>query len=757
MSPSANQGELFERPPIAIAAKVAEVAVAARVRRTLTYVVPDGVPVAEGHGVIVPLGTRTVEGFVLRVRPGEASDGELKSIVRVKTAEPVVSASMLSLAVWMAEYYGADVSECLQAVVPAPVRGGVRLPTARVVELAIRRDEAAALLLKLLESARNRAQTAVLNALLESSTPLPIADLKLKTSVGDSPIRTLARRNVLRITEVVVRDDGASEPKPVASQPRPRLTDDQAIAVDAILPAITARESRVFALIGVTGSGKTEVYLRACEEALSLGRSAIMLVPEIALTPQTVERFRARLGDVAVLHSNQSDSARVRQWAQLKSGVTRVALGPRSALFAPLTDLGVIIIDEEHETTFKQQNAPRYQTRDVAMRRAQADGSVLILGSATPSLETEWLGRSGTASRLELPRRVSGRPMPDIRIVDMRNEKPLGPGGLFSTPLYHQVREAISRKEQVLLFLNRRGFSTQVLCKRCGWAAKCGGCAVHLTYYFGASTLLCHYCGTKLPPPSKCPDCGSPQVRYQGSGTERVETAAKALFPGAHVARMDGETLQARGSAERIYDRLRDGTIDVLVGTQVIAKGFDIPNVTTVGVIHADTALLIPDFRAAERTFQLLCQVAGRAGRGDRAGRVFVQTYEPTHYAVTCAARHDWIRFSEQELEYRKAAGYPPFGQLLRVVCQGPDDLEVQGCIESVRRALDGELARTPGTFTILGPAPCPLHQLQGAFRWHVIVRTSDTARLTALLGAVPDSPNRRVRTIVDRDPVAMM
>ncbi len=752
MSTTTGQGDLFGDAPLRRVA-VAEVAVAAPIMTPLTYLLPEGMDVALGSRVKVPLGSRVVEGFVMGLREVSSDGGSFKSLLEISEGPPLLTSVTLELGSRLAHRYGAAPGESFQTVLPAPVRAGMSSPTIRHIRLASDRDATSLHVATLKGKLARQGQFTLLTALLATTEDsIPLATLLETSGTTMSPVATLARQGWITISERY--DDEPVGEKSAAPTPTP----EQAAAIHSLVSAIHSRKSHTFLLDGITGSGKTEVYVSAAETALALGRSVIMLVPEIALTPQTVERFRSRLGRVAVLHSNQADGARARQWETLRRGEVRVALGPRSALFAPLPDVGLIVLDEEHEGTFKQQNHPRYVTRDVAKMRAEIEGATLVLGSATPSLEAEGMVVRGDAARLRLTTRATGAKLPQVRIVDMRNEKPMGKGGLFSTALFHRTRETLARGHQVLLFLNRRGFSTQVLCKRCGWRARCHACDVNLTYYQGTSLLICHYCDFRQEAPRSCKECLNPDIKFHGAGTEKVVESAASLFPGKRIRRMDGETLRARGAAESIYADLKSGAIDILVGTQVIAKGLDIPNITLIGVINADTSLLIPDFRAAERTFQLLCQVSGRAGRGDHSGEVLIQTFEPNHYAMTFAQHHDTAGFARTELVVREAHGYPPFGHLVRVIAQSPDAKDSENAAREIRATLDATAEVLAGAVTLLGPAPCPIPMLQGSYRWHLLARAADDRDLDAIIAACPERNLRRgVRVIVDRDPSAMM
>jgi len=758
--PVETTGELFPEAipePALVREWVARVAVALSIDKVLDYAVPSRLRdrLRPGQQVRVPVGGRRVPGFVVSVGEEEREAGRIKPLAGIVESEPLLTPTTLELGLWVAEHYGAAPGEALAAVVPAPVRHGRKQRS----ETTVRLDVPAAAR-EWVEASREKPALAgrvrVLRELLKDEGPLPLADLQRRAGVSASPIRTLAREGLLVLGERSVAADPFEDLRP-ERRPPPRLTEDQERVLATLLPLLEERRGRSALLHGVTGSGKTEVYVRLMEAALERGRGAILLLPEIALTPQTVERLRARLPEVAVLHSNQSAGDRSRQWKRLRSGEVRVALGPRSAVFAPLGDVGVIIIDEEHETTFKQNQSPRYHTRDVAMKRAELEGALLVLGTATPSMEATAACLEGRAIELSLPERVRSRPMPECAVIDMRHEKTAGRAFMFSKSLLMAMEETLARREQVLLFLNRRGFSTTVLCRRCGWRGTCPHCDINLTHYRKSHRLLCHYCGHEEDPPETCPECFQPGVLFEGIGTERVAEVAAQLFPGASIQRMDGETLRRRGAAHRIFQDLKSGAIDVLVGTQVIAKGLDIPNISLVGVITADTALLVPDFRSAERTFQLLCQVAGRAGRGEQPGRVLIQTWSPDHYAIRAASEHDAHAFARQELSQRRAAGYPPFGHLLRIVMEGPRPEAVQEFAAGLKRTLEAVCRQSGIQAEILGPAPCPITVLRGQHRHHILCKASAAEAITRILAGVPRRAEGSVRVIADRDPVSLM
>jgi primosomal protein N' (replication factor Y) len=526
--------------------------------------------------------------------------------------------------------------------------------------------------------------------------------------------------------------------------------------VAALEAALSAERFAPFLLLGVTGSGKTEVYLRAIEACRRQGRQALVLVPEIALTPQTVARLGARFDRVAVLHSALGDAQRARAWRRIRAGEADVVIGPRSAVFAPVPRLGLVVVDEEHEPSFKQQNAPRYHARDLALVRAQRAGAVVVLGSATPSLESWHHAREGRYGLLRLPERVAGRTLPGVQIVDLgAPEERAGPGALFSRTLQTRLREALRAGHQAILFQNRRGFATSVACPRCGLVVRCEHCDVALTYHRSEARALCHLCGHERRLPPACPDCALPGLRMRGVGTQTVEQELERIAPGVRLARLDSDTMGGRDAYEEVLGRFARREIDVLVGTQMIAKGLDFPGVTLVGVVSADTALALPDFRAAERTFQLLAQVAGRAGRGDDDGRVVVQTRLPDHPAVEMAAAQDFERFAEHEIADRRAHGYPPFGRLLRVLVRGPKASEVSARARATR---DLAVASAAPSVEVLGPAPPPVARVQGRWREQVLVKAPDhreVARVLEALRAAP-RPRGRVEESYDVDPVGL-
>jgi primosomal protein N' (replication factor Y) (superfamily II helicase) len=617
------------------------------------------------------------------------------------------------------------------------------------------------------ELARAPARRAVLEALVAAGGQADIQVLRAAHPQAATHLRGLAQRGLVELHERVVRgdawasrsDDAVGLIAPVAA---PAPTAGQAAALSVLREGLAAGEFRGYLLHGITGSGKTEVYLQIIADALDAGRSALVLVPEISLTPQLAARFRARFGDrVAVLHSGLSDRERFEEWSRLREGRAQIALGARSAVFAPLERLGVVVVDEEHDSSFKQEEGVRYHARDVAQVRAQRARALCVLGSATPSLESYHGAESGRLTLLELGERPTSRPLPAVDLVDLRVHK-ADPDSLLTAPLAQAVGETLARGEQVILFLNRRGFHTFVLCVRCGHAFRCPSCSVSLTYHRQRDRLLCHYCGHTERVATQCPACAATgSIARRGLGTERVAAALVERFPRARIARLDRDAA-AGVSIDRVLGRMARGELDVLVGTQMVAKGHDFPGVTLVGVLMADTGLSLPDFRASERTFQLLTQVAGRAGRGERAGRVIIQSYRTDAIAVAAAQGHDYLRFYRSELEARRELDYPPFGHLAAVRLDGPDADEVAAearqLADRARELGSGAGARV----AVLGPCEAPLARLKGRTRWHMWLRARERRDLRGFLRSlVPadraSARSGRVRVTVDVDPVSAL
>jgi len=735
----------------------AEVAFNLPLDRTYSYVVPRDLAagLCPGKRVEAPLGRRREVGYCVAVSPERPStDAELKPVYSVIDAEPLLDAHMLELTRWVAEYYFAGWGEALETALPAGVRFNVG--SREVVCLAKPAEAARA------EASgwggRGAKRRSVLEGLIENDGVLSLADLAARAGVSSSTARALVKIGLAVVKTVPARAGRPRREPPVRDYAREfELTNEQHYALERASKAIEAGTFSPILLFGVTGSGKTEVYLRAIETVVRAGRQAIVLVPEISLTPQTVSRFRARFPNIAVLHSHLSAGKRHREWRAIQSGSADVVIGARSAVFAPAPRLGLVVIDEEHENTFKQETNPRYHAREVALKRAKMLGIPVILGSATPSLETFHASRAGGLERIDLPRRVEGRPMPPVEIVDMRVERDARKAyTILSRRLENHLRRAISAGEQAILFLNRRGFATYLTCRRCGWVGKCPSCDITLTFHRVKDVVECHYCGHREKPPAACPECGYKNVKFYGVGTERIVEEVKTLFPQASIARMDSDTMTTRHSYTKALRDFRQGATSVLVGTQMIAKGLDFPNVTVVGVVSADISLNLPDFRSSERTFDLISQVAGRTGRGPRGGVVVVQTLTPEHFGIRAAADHDYLAFAAVELDQRAKMRYPPLSRIARIVLRGEDDAKVEALSMKVREAL---AAAVPPGVEVLGPAQAPIARIMKNYRWHILVKAPDWPALRQAIEPARKlvRPVGTVQGMIDVDPLSML
>ena len=612
--------------------------------------------------------------------------------------------------------------------------------------------------------------------LLESSGgAMELAHLLGDAGFSRGVVTGLEEKDLVELVDEEVYRDPFAGDDPV-DPPRLEPTSHQKAALNALVASLDEETPPPFLLEGVTGSGKTLVYIELLREVLARGRTAVVLVPEIALTPQTVSRFRAHFGDeVAVLHSGLSVGERYDAWRRLKAGECRIAVGARSALFAPLQKLGAVVVDEEHDGSYKQSEAPRYLARDLAVVRARAHGAVCVLGSATPSLESWHNARSGKFGHLVLPDRVGGARMPDAKVVDLRVKREAAQGavrkkdkrgaGVLSEELVAAVDIRLDRGEQVILLLNRRGYASFVQCRECGEVEQCENCSISLTYHRVTQRIVCHHCRYDAPAPSRCPRCGSEDLWFRGLGTEQVERVTMETFPGARIARMDVDTTSGKWAHQRILSRVERGEVDILLGTQMIAKGLDFPRVTLVGVINADVGINLPDFRASERTFQLLSQVAGRAGRGKLGGEVLIQTSLPEHYAVRAAVSHDFRGFAERELGERERPRYPPHVRMINVVVSSPSQELAAAAADKAAAWLRGRLAASaragrPLSVELVGPAPSPIERLHGRWRWHFLLRGDSPAALGRVGRALAEDfslPSGDVRVVIDRDPVAVL
>ena len=717
--------------------QIAEVVIDRVVRgldRTLSYELPPDVHSVEvGSRVWVPLGSSEAVGIVLRIAEVAASDRTLKAIIGPVDRIPVLSPDMMDLAQWMADHYVSYLPQAIRAMIPRGVRKGVAPATEwhyRVEGVRVGRPS-------------------IKQTLWEWLVQHPGATTQeIRQVLGDNAAAAL-RALVAEGRAVSEHHDG---PLPAEFNPRRHpLNPDQERVTQAILSG-----SRTHWLLeGVTGSGKTEVYLEVIEHVLRQGGQALVLVPEIALTPQTLQRFSDRFPrGVYVWHSALTDSQRVRIWMNVRQPQPAVVIAARSGVFLPFARLGLVVLDEEQETTYKQEEHPSYHARDVAFWRADRVGATVIVGSATPSVESGWAARQGDLGWLRLPSRVLDRRLPEVFVVDMRQELESGNRGIFSGVLTEAMDEALGQGHQVLLFLNRRGFSTFILCRSCGQTVDCPHCAVTLTYHQDQQRLICHYCDYSGAVPTVCPRCQSQKIRHFGAGTERVVAEVEKRWPGARVVRADRDSLKTRESYEQLYQTFLAGGADVLVGTQMIAKGMDFPNVTVVGIVAADMSLHFPDFRSGERTFQLLVQAAGRAGRGEASGRVVVQTYNPEHYAIQQAVSQNVDRFFEAELALRRELSYPPYGALWLLGIE--DTVQERALTHADQVALYVvELLGDAGA-QVMGPTPAPLLKIRNHFRYHILVKVPVADRESAsrlLMGVRDHYPDVRITT----DPYMML
>ena len=715
-----------------------------------TYRVPEllRLRIQPGMRVRMPLGRQTRTGVVAGFADA-APPGELRPILEVLDADPFVPPELLELCRWTAGYYLASLADVLAAVVPVSLPAPANERIVRLVR-RLTADEEATLARR--APARGRAYRVLCEA---PGGELGVAAARA-AGVSTPALRTLVAAGV---AEAALRPRPRPPATPGDATPRLPLTATQRAALDAIAAPIASGEPASFLLHGVTGSGKTEVFLAAAERTLAAGRGVLLLVPEIALTHQLVDRVRARFGDaVAVLHSGLGPRERWDEWRRVRHGSATVVVGARSAVFAPLPRLGLVVVDEEHDAAYKQEDGLRYNARDVGIVRARLARAVVVLASATPSAETYHAAHDGRLALLELPERPTAHPLPPIEIVPLRGRPP----DLVTEELAAALAANLERGGQTLVFLNRRGFAAYLQCPACGTAATCPHCSVTLTWHRAARALVCHHCHHRRRPPPACPACGGPPLAAFGVGTEQVEAGLRAVHPLAAVDRLDRDAAQRAGAQRRILGRWQAGDTDILVGTQMVSKGHDVPGVTLVAVLLADLALNVPDFRAAERTFQLLVQVAGRAGRGDAPGRVIVQTFRPDHPSIAAAATHDYKGFMARELERRRALGYPPFSRLVNLRLDGRDGGGVERAAHDLGTRLRREAARLGlGADAVLGPAPPPVERVRGRYRWHLLLRAGDVralrtlARIAAASGATLGRAH--VRLTVDVDPYSML
>lgn len=725
---------------------IADIAVNAPLKQLYSYVVPQELAgrAQIGMRVQVPFGRRTSVGFLLELRSG--SPVGLKKINQLLDEQPLLNAELISLLRWAAEYYCHPLGQVIRSALPAGL-GADKSTTKILVEPVYR---------SLVTDVEPRgAKQRELLDFIKLQVEVGLGQLREKFTAPHASLQRLVELGFLEQREQERHRD------PFLAEKLPEdkcltLNSEQSEAVSEICSSIDAEAFQAFLLHGVTGSGKTEVYLRTVEHCLKNGRQALILVPEIALTPQLVARFRARFEPsgckLAVLHSGLSDGERYDAWRAINRGEVAIVIGARSAVFAPLQNPGLIVIDEEHESSYKQAEGFRYNARDLALVRGQQQKCPVVLGSATPSFASFYRSEQGEVQRLSLARRVHEGKLPQVELLDLRENQP---EGVLANELIAVLQQSLEKREQALLLLNRRGFAPFLLCTDCGTSFHCPNCEITLTFHQREGLLRCHYCDYAESPKEVCPECQGLNIEPEGAGTERLEQEVRELFPGARIARMDRDTTSRKGAHQRLVEQMMQGKIDILLGTQMIAKGHDFAGVSTVGVLGADSLLNLPDFRAAERSFSLLTQVAGRAGRASGGGKVLIQTYYPEHYALTCAAEQDYLDFYQQELPFRQELGYPPCGYLVNLVFVGNNLLQVKAQAEH----LVSVLLPQAGPVEVLGPSPCPLARLRGKSRYQVLLKSTDRKALRTLLVVAErqqDATRAGVALYIDVDPVDM-
>lgn len=745
--------------------QLAEVVFNLPLNRVFHYLVPDHLrgEVRPGARLKAPFGrgNQLQTGYCVGVLTGSELGGEstrgtpdlskLKEVFEVVDASALVTPNMLELTRWIANYYLCGWGQVLESVIPAGVRNqaGTRMTSLyRVPKEIVKLRGVAKLTPK---------QEAVLDIACAAEDAMSAEMLARLARCGLGPVMTLKKQGLLEVERRRVEVAKSAPPESVRQEDL-TLNSDQRQALDQILSALRTREAKTLLLYGVTGSGKTEVYIQAIREVVGYGRQAIVLVPEISLTPQTIRRFRSRFNSVAVLHSHLSDAERYRHWQRIARGEVEVIVGARSAIFAPTPHLGLIIIDEEHETSFKQDSTPRYHAREVARRRAELEKIPLLLGSATPSLESWERAERGEWGLIRMPKRVEGLPMPPVVVVDIRNDPECQAGASIGRALRTAMQNTLESGGQVILFLNLRGFSPVIWCRACGGGVKCPHCDVTLTLHKSDHLAICHECDFRMKPPASCPVCGHSGIKYLGAGTQRLEQEVKARFPKVTCGRMDSDSMRKPGSHDETLEKFRHGEIRILLGTQMIAKGLDFPNVTLVGVISADTALHQPDLRAAERTFHLISQVAGRTGRSKKGGRVLVQSTSPEEASIQLAAKHDFEGFARWELANRAESEAPPYRRMARVILRAEQEESVREFAARMGEILKQQSREIDPRVTILGPAPAPLSKSNGMYRYHLQITAPDVKMIHDLwLGSIGLFPKSEgVEYIIDVEPMSM-
>jgi primosomal protein N' (replication factor Y) len=699
------------------------------------YAVPDHLPVRAGCRVRVPLRNRPAVGTVLRLHESRPEGFDLRFLSELVDPEPLVTPSLLKLAEWITSYYGTPLEQVIRSIIPASIRGeNTSAKTRRAAQIKRQPNEEELTAL----AKRAKRQHEILTILSVAQKPVPITELGGPSAAA--PLKSLAGKGYIDLIDLEVRRDPDAHETFIPTEPL-ILNEEQAACLNTITHSLReSGKASPILLNGITGSGKTEVYLQATRAALDLDKSVVVLVPEISLAPQTVQRFKARFHDladqIAVLHSNLSQGERFDEWHRIRDGKARIVIGARSAIFAPVRDPGLIIVDEEHEPAYKQENPPKYHARDLAVVRGHLEKCTVLLGSATPSLESYRNTQLGKYQLIKLTERADGASLPLTRVVDMRIEarKQKGRDAIISDVLRTSIDKRLEDGEQVIVFLNRRGFARSLQCPPCGHVIECKHCAIPLTYHRAEERLVCHICGHQAIVPRLCPNCNDPAIRFQGYGTEKAEGILRKVFPTAKVARLDTDTTRRKNALRDTLRDFRSKKIHILLGTQMIAKGLDFPNVTLVGVLNADLSLYAPDFRAGERTFQLLTQVAGRAGRGQMAGEVIIQTSTPHSPSIQFARHHDFEGFVSQELEVREQFSYPPFTHLALLLARSSHERRAEFTLQTLHRRLAENL---PGEILLGDPIPSPLTKSHSQFRFQLLMRGPNARVLSHHLNKV--------------------
>lgn len=685
--------------------------------KVFCYKVPNDLKVELGMRVKIPFGkgNKLIEGYIIGFcNEADIDDSKIKYINNVCDNYPIFTQEMIDLAKWMQNKYYCTLTDCLQCIMPA----GIDIKEIQIKYASLNSQSE-------IDKKLTKAQLQIID-LLKTNKSMSVSEIKKILKISDSPINTLSKNKFINID--YYNKSIYQIPKVLQTLPL-NPTPEQDYIINSIKQSMDNQKAETFLIHGITGSGKTEIYLQLIQYTLDIGKQAIVLVPEISLTPQTVSRFAGRFGTrIAVTHSKMSLGERLEQWNRARAGEADIMIGPRSAVFAPFKNLGIIIIDEEHEITYKSENTPKYSAKEVAQKRCTLTNSKLILGSATPSIETYYQAMQNNFKLFEIKERPKNNILPQINIIDMRTELSNGNRSIFSEILLQNIANNLDKKEQTILFLNRRGHSTFVSCRKCGYVAKCTDCSIAYTYHQHNSKLMCHYCGKTVNIPTICPKCGSKYIKYFGVGTQKVEEEIKKLFPNASVMRMDMDTTTKKHSHEQILKSFLDGEIDILIGTQMIAKGHDFPKVTLVGVIAADLSLNSNDFRGAEITFQLLTQVSGRAGRTELLGNVFIQTYNPESYAICLSKSQDYKKFYDEEIALRKLLYYPPFCNIFIFLITGEDEKNV---ILTSNKLIDIlRYYNKKDKFELLGPAPANILKIKKQYRWKIIIKCLEEERL---------------------------